>query len=97
MDKLKIEISTDFMQVPNSGRLLSESINLYFDYDKIILNFESKPPYSFAKQFFYSLWTNHSIEIIKNKIVIYDKSIQGLIEVIGIEFLKQTNVRSKGV
>ena len=41
MDKLKIEISTEFMQVPNSGRLLSESINLYFDYDKIILNFES--------------------------------------------------------
>jgi hypothetical protein len=95
MDKLKIEISTEFMQASNSGRLLSESINLYFDYDKIILNFESKPPYSFAKQFFYSLWTNHSIEIIKNKIAIYDRSVQGVIEMVGIEYNKMKNVRSK--
>jgi len=88
-------ISTEFMQVPNSGRLLSESINLYFEYDKIILNFESKPPYSFAKQFFYSLWTNHSIEIIKKKIAIYDRSVQGVIEMVGIEYNKMKNVRSK--
>lgn len=97
MNKIKIEIDTKFMQVANNGKLLSETINLYFGYDKIILNFQSKPPYDFTKQLFYSLWQSHSIEVIKDKIVIYDKSIQCLIEVIGIEFLKQTNVRSKGV
>lgn len=94
---MKIEIDTKFMQLPSNARLLNETINLYFGYDKIILNFQSKPPYDFTKALFYSLWQSHSIEVIKDKIVIYDKSVQGLIEVIGIEFLKQTNVRSKGV
>ena len=55
MNKIKIEIDTKFMQVANNCKLLSETINLYFGYDKIILNFQSKPPYDFTKQLFYSL------------------------------------------
>ena len=95
MNKIKIEIDTKFMLESKNGRLLAESINLYFGEDKIILNFESKPPYDFTKELFYSLWQSHSIDVIKDKIVIYDRSIQGLIEVIGIEFNK--NVTTKGV
>lgn len=87
---MKIEIDAKFMEAPNNGRLLAESIKLYFAYDKIILNFQTKPPYDFTKRLFYSLWQSHSVEAIKDKIVIYDKSVQGLIEVIGVEFKQQT-------
>lgn len=95
MQKLKIEIDNKFIQLPSNALLLSETINQNFTYDKIVLNFKEKPNFGFTKELFYSLWQSHSIEVIKDKLVIYDKSIQGLIEIIGVEFNK--NVATKGI